>query len=243
MSVFQDYEMVADVDILNVDGGVKRSADAASEKTTRKKPTIPIVTAGQIHATDEAILAVCDGDRNLLFYSKSKAPIAKYISNSQLLSKGLEIPPTYPVRGMVGWAFPTIEHAFQATKIYLSGGEDLARTLSSPSGDGMDALAVKRAGGRAAFKATNITLDFGQWNSISPSVMRSLVHARSAVDPEYARILAATVRLGISLRHFERSGEKSIWGGHFRKGDGMWVGQNRLGSIMTSVGGFLLPVQ
>jgi predicted NAD-dependent protein-ADP-ribosyltransferase YbiA (DUF1768 family) len=149
------------------------------------------------------------------------------------MQMGLTIPKHFHVRDMEGLTFPTVEHAFQASKLIFS---DVAITsvdimeLSALHNNKLTPQQAKTRGGRKHFNSIGITLDIGKWNSIAIDVMKDLVVARYATDERFKDIIMNAKKKQMKFKHFERSGAKSLWGGFFK--EGMWLGQNQLGKIM-----------
>ena len=171
---------------------------------------------------------------SLIFYSKSKNPDARYLSNFTIFEEGyLVIEPdifSTPNNILKNKKFPSIEHAFQGYKLAISNAsekiiDDLIKTT--------DAKIVKQMGGKTFFKNNNLVLDIPKWNNMSDKFLRYLVRQRLHVDDKYKNIVQSCVKNNIKLYHFDRAGEKSRHGGYFQKSTGNWVGKNLLSKIIV----------
>ena len=170
----------------------------------------------------------------IYFFSKSKDPDYKYLSNFQITPEPLLF---------MGAPFRSIEHAFQAAKFLSLKGRKPAETISlflkfstrGPYG-GLDPAKVKSLGGKGSFKKEKVELDIKEWNRSAPLVMKELVVARCQVDPKYRHLLKNAAQKGIRFFHFERKG--GLWGGNFPAGQTdvkSFRGENLLGYIMDHV--------
>jgi hypothetical protein len=65
--------------------------------------------------------------------------------------------------------------------------------------------------------------------------MRSALQQRATCDDLFRRVLAESSRQRVTLRHFERAGAKSIWGGNVSSKTGVWQGRNLLGCMMMEL--------
>lgn len=175
-------------------------------------------------------------EQYIQFYSKSADLNSRYLSNFTEMPLGIKIPKHFHVRDMEGLTFPTVEHAFQASKLIFSGVAITSvniMELSELSENKLTAQQAKTRGGRKHFNSIGITLDIGRWNSIAIDVMRDLVVARFASDERFKDIVLNAKKKQMKFKHFERSGAKSVWGGFMK--EGMWLGQNQLGKIMDDL--------
>lgn len=167
----------------------------------------------------------------LVFFSKSKNPDARYLSNFTD-TDGLKIENVcFPTSNSVleNKVFPSIEHAFQGYKLAISNApESIINSLI----DSTDGKEVKRMGSKKFFKENGLVLDISSWTSKSMNLMRYLVRQRLHIDLKYREIIKNAIDNDIKLYHFERSGRKSLWGGFFEKQTGVWVGGNRLGKML-----------
>lgn len=166
-----------------------------------------------------------------IFHSRSKCADGKYLSNFTIVDEGLQIEEQYfSANGMlVGKVFPSIEHAFQGYKLAVSNAsvtliDDLIKTTNMS--------VVKRMGGRKFFEENKLKLDTKKWIYTSMHLMRYLVRQRLHKDTKYRDIIKKLVDNNIKMYHFERSGEKSLWGGYLSKSTGEWLGKNMLGQIL-----------
>lgn len=64
--------------------------------------------------------------------------------------------------------------------------------------------------------------------------MKWIILYRFEKDVKFKSIVDNAMKNGIKLKHFDRLGRKSFWGGYYEKDSGIWVGQNKLGEIMES---------
>lgn len=159
----------------------------------------------------------------VLFFSKAADPDARYLSNFQ--------PARVELDGVV---YPSVENAFQAAKYLRSDRPDLAPALAR-----MAPAEAKSAGSRSGMRRRGATLDLRRWDVESEGVMRRLVAQRLRTDARFRGIVARARAAGTRLLHFERSCERSIWGGCFPTGSPRTVhafrGGNLLGRILESV--------
>jgi predicted NAD-dependent protein-ADP-ribosyltransferase YbiA (DUF1768 family) len=172
-------------------------------------------------------------DKYIQFYSRSADINSRYLSNFTEIPMGLTIPKNFHVGDMEGITFPTVEHAFQASKLIFScvavTSLDITE-LRELRENKLTPQQAKARGGRKHFNAIGVTLDIEKWNSVAIDVMRDLIAARYATDEPFKNILLTAKKKQIKFKHYEFSGAKSIWGGFF-KGE-TWLGQNQLGKIM-----------
>ena len=163
-----------------------------------------------------------------LFHSRSKNLYYRYLSNFQAIPGGITIPDGFILKDMVGYTFPSVENAFQAAKYALSERMDVIPNFSACT-----PREAKALGGKAGMKRVGTTLNTFVWNDISYKIMESLVGIRVRADETFRLMILKCRLTGTVLFHFERSGEKSFWGGYFK--DEQWVGQNKLGHILNTV--------
>lgn len=173
------------------------------------------------------------------FHSKSANAVARVLSNFHPMPTGVvyRIPrASEDVIPKALWdrSAPTVEHAFQAVKIALVDEQHplLERILDERT---TTASGARTLGGQRSFRKSGLCLDMARWNAVSGDVMRALVKARYVVDHTFRNALAVALKQGVPL-HFERSGARSKWGGHFEKATGEWRGANELGKILYDVG-------
>ena len=136
-----------------------------------------------------------------------------------------------------GFSFPSVEHAFQASKyICCSEPRDLRYVNMFTRSSDFDAAEAKKRGGRKYMTTLGVSLDVKRWNEMALDIMRILLRSRWHHDVEFREILLETQRQGLHLVHFERSGSRSFWGGCISKEDGMSVvGGNVLGKILMQM--------
>lgn len=172
-------------------------------------------------------------ENSLLFFSRSKDNDGKYLSNFAILCDGGEIviDERYPIKMLIGKRFRSIENAFQASKLAISNAPmELINKLEK-----MEPEDSKKMGSKTMFKKHNLELDVLKWNKESYEIMRLLVLYRFENDSRFRTIIERSVKSGKRLKHFERSGEKSYWGGFYEKKTNKWVGRNKLGEILESM--------
>lgn len=176
----------------------------------------------------------------IYFYSKSRGYIEKYLSNFTHLDR--------PIKWKTQ-RFPTVEHAFQASKYLYTEPErrpDLFKRFAVGQDYGkLPAAKVKSLGGRAAMKRLGVTLDMTRWNQVNRDIMKSLIRLRVKTDKLFREILKKANKDGMRFFHFERSGKRSYWGGFFpaeakrvhepKPAAKHFVGRNELGKILTEV--------
>lgn len=166
---------------------------------------------------------------NVLFFSKSKNLEHRYLSNFQVLDKGFVIDDTFVLKELVGRRFHSIENAFQASKL-CCGNFDASHLDIIEELPPVDA---RRYGSKGNFKKHNKVLNVEVWNRISTTIMKQLLKLRYNSDECFRDFIQEAKRNQMNLYHFERSGEKSYWGGFFK--DGQWKGKNTLGRLMQEL--------
>jgi ribA/ribD-fused uncharacterized protein len=159
----------------------------------------------------------------IIFYSKSKDPRARVLSNFSASDVTFE-------RGGVAFHFPSVEHAFQAGKWSLCDVAWAAQFEVGGVVGKMTAEQAKAEGNRKAFAERGCTLPTGRWESIRDAVMEEAVRARLANDERFREVLRESG--DAHLLHFERSGAKSHWGGYKSKTSGEMFGENVLGLLL-----------
>jgi len=171
-------------------------------------------------------------ENTLLFFSRSKLDDGKYLSNFSVISDGdIVIDERFPIQMLNGKRFHSVENAFQACKLAISNAPmDLINNIQEISP--MDA---KKMGSKTMFKKNKLVLDVNTWNSMSYNIMRMLIVYRFENDIKFREIIQNAVKNGMKLKHFDRSGSKSYWGGFYEKETKNWVGKNKLGEIMESM--------
>lgn len=167
--------------------------------------------------------------KHILFFSKSKNLEHRYLSNFQIIDEGFIIDDTFFFKEMVGRKYHSIENAFQASKLCCAGFEmeylDAMEKISPPE--------ARRYGSKASFKKYKKELDVNEWNRISTPIMKHLLILRYNHDELFRKLIDDANRENVILCHFERTGEKSYWGGYFK--DGQWKGKNKLGKLMQQL--------
>lgn len=202
------------------------------QRKTKKTPT----TNSQDHVeqkfTDDDIIIFIkeakDKGVDLLYYSKSKHPLAKYLSNFCILPRGLQVNDK---------SYSSVEAAFQVAKLdYLQKEskmkeEEIAALKKkfekgkefdkeNPKSKGYVDTSVKTKGGRPFFRRNGLVLNMDEWNKNRVAVMRKLVQLRLDQDPKFQALIKACKEAGIELKHFERSGH--FWGTSFDKAQNKW---------------------
>lgn len=165
----------------------------------------------------------------ILFYSKSKNLDHRYLSNFQVFDKGFVVDETFAFKELIGRRFHSIENAFQASKLCCAHFDteqiDLLEKISP--------VEARRYGSKMNFKKHNKALDVEAWNRVSTTVMKHLLKLRYEYDECFRKSIEEAKQKKMNLYHFERSGEKSYWGGFFK--DGQWKGKNMLGKLMLEI--------
>ena len=152
----------------------------------------------------------------LLFHSRAKDPRGKVLSNF------------YPCNFIYNErVFHSVEEAFQCMKFEYSSRPDLYDQVFT------DPKAAKSAGSKTGMKKLKCVLNVEKWNNNSVQIMKDIIAARYSYDQEFKNIVDQCKNENIELYHFERTGEKSFWGGCFK--DGKFVGNNMLGKIIHSL--------
>jgi len=158
----------------------------------------------------------------ITFWSRSKNPAHRYLSNFQLLPRGLRIPSDFFISYVTGYTFPTVENAFQACKYAYSdnplGIQEL--TCCSPR-------EAKSMGSMGGMKKRGTTLDVETWNNVSFECMNELIKLRFEQDSQFRETILHTED---DFYHIETR-PPYIWGGCMKYGK--WIGQNRLGNILN----------
>eukprot|EP00928_Gymnodinium_smaydae_P043729 TRINITY_DN29249_c0_g1_i3.p1 TRINITY_DN29249_c0_g1~~TRINITY_DN29249_c0_g1_i3.p1 ORF type:complete len:323 (-),score=42.84 TRINITY_DN29249_c0_g1_i3:86-1054(-) len=138
-----------------------------------------------------------------------------------------------------GRRYFSVEHGYQAAKFLYAAfprqlAEEVALELEAERPMGRVApLEAKMFGAKRGMQKCGCELDVDAWEKSSDSVMRSLLEARWASDPDFRRILFEAKRQRVHLVHFERSGASSYWGGCIKDGD--ILGQNKLGEMLMEL--------
>jgi predicted NAD-dependent protein-ADP-ribosyltransferase YbiA (DUF1768 family) len=174
----------------------------------------------------------------LVFFSRSANLSARYLSNFTLLAQPLVITCVdFPVASLVNKEFPSVEHAFQASKIVFSGGttKNVSCMQAGTDVDTLTPQECKTKGSRKGFLAMGLEFDARAWGSISVSVMKKLLACRAQVDERFADNVTSNRRLRKHHAHFERSGSSSFWGGSFDRHTLEWKGANMLGILLDTL--------
>lgn len=165
----------------------------------------------------------------IMFFSKSKNLDHRYLSNFQVIDKGIVIDENFPFHELHGKCFHSIENAFQASKLccakFNTESLDIIQTLS-PSD-------ARKFGSKSNFKKHKKELDITTWNKMSIQVMKKLLKLRYDNDEKFRKTIDFAKNNHIKLKHFERTGSKSFWGGFYK--DGEWKGTNMLGELMQEL--------
>ena len=103
-----------------------------------------------------------DLNKMLTFWSKSKHPDHRYLSNFELIPGGIRVPDDFFILYMRNRTFPSIENAFQACKYAFSDNPTLMTTLETCS-----PKEAKSAGSKTGMKKRKTTLDVSVWNGVS----------------------------------------------------------------------------
>jgi len=160
-------------------------------------------------------------ERSIIFHSKSKDKRGKILSNLSKIENGIKI---------YGHIFRSVENAFQAIKFLFSSEPMNFKYLSN-----IQPKEAQRMGTKKYYKKNKIVLNIDKWNQISHQVMEHLIDLRYAKDEIFSNVVQDCNDNGIELFQFERSGEKSYWGGYFSKIDGEFYGKNKLGKLIMNL--------
>tara|TARA_B110000037_G_scaffold186981_1_gene217286 strand:- start:7261 stop:7770 length:510 start_codon:yes stop_codon:yes gene_type:complete len=165
----------------------------------------------------------------ILFYSKSKNLDHRYLSNFQVIDRGIVIDEKFPFHELHGKCFHSIENAFQASKLCCAKFDieslDIIQTLSP--------LEARNFGSKLNFKKHKKELDITVWNKMSVQVMKKLLKLRYDNDEKFKKTIEFAKNNQLKLKHFERTGSKSFWGGFYK--DCEWKGTNMLGELMQEL--------
>lgn len=162
-------------------------------------------------------------DTPLQFFSKSKDPEARQLSN--FAESWIEID---------GRWYPTVEHYYQSQK-YFPKYPSIAATFSSVAKGGIpevgiEAKAAKSAGSKTAMKKKKIVLDTSKWSIEGPIVMENALRAKFDI-PFFQLVLQKTGSR--PLHHFER--RPGLWGMHTNKITGEVKGSNLMGALLEKI--------
>lgn len=134
-----------------------------------------------------------------------------------------------------GRRYPSPEHAFHGAKVRCSSNPDKSREFEIGGSIASGPSDAKKMGGKGGFKKLGIELNIGQWNSVRDEEMMKILKYRFENEELFRMILMEISKKNINLLHFERSGQRSYWGGSRRKEDKKIVGRNRLGEMMMGL--------
>ena len=127
--------------------------------------------------------------------------------------------------------YPSVENAFQAAKLsYLQNESDNLEALYKQF-TSVSSAEAKKLGTATSFKKHGIILDKKIWNQNSINIMKELLITRYNNDSKFASLLEKYDK----FYHFERSGNRSFWGGYFEKESGNFVGQNMYGKLLKNI--------
>lgn len=163
----------------------------------------------------------------LTFWSRSKHPDHRYLSNFESVPGGVRIHDDFFILYMRGRTFPSIENAFQACKYAFSDNPSCMTALETCS-----PKEAKSAGSKTGMKKKKTTLDVKLWNKMSYECMSELLNIRYHSDERFKRIIDDARSEGKTFGHIETRGSY-LWGGCMK--NGQWVGENRLGKIMNDL--------
>jgi len=197
------------------------------------------------------------------FWSKSKAPEAKHMSNFTKSDRVIEV--TWRMLhdckldlSTGGGYFDSVEAVYQFCK-YLclkdhewskdekkakQEKEEWSKKFNTIKDQCMSGgthaigLKAKRIGSRKMLKAHGVALDLKKWNwPMQETVMKMAVAARAKVDVKYAEQLEKARAEGWVWLHLEpkRDGSTPEWGVQWSTKSKSYVGNNRLGLIMAQV--------
>lgn len=143
-----------------------------------------------------------------------------------------------------GASYPSIEHAFQASKYrHLTGGERLDLIKQFMEGEiygKMLPLKIKGKGGKGEMRKKKVTLDVDSWNDNRLQVMSDLIAARAESDEHFANLIRFAQTNGIALLHMEntRGRGEAFWGGTFEGKSRQlenFVGANNYGRLLSEL--------
>ena len=180
----------------------------------------------------QSIINKNDQSSYVMFFSKSKIEKYRYLSNFSEIDTGLILLPDFPIVKLRNLVFPTVEHAFQASKLCLSDcePEHLEMILKNKSPND-----AKKFGNKTNFKKLKLVLNISEWNKQSVNIMQQILRSRYECDIKFKDLVNDIKEKNMKFLHFDRSGNKSFWGGYFQKSNGNWVGTNKLGELMNKL--------
>ena len=65
--------------------------------------------------------------------------------------------------------------------------------------------------------------------------MQQILRSRYECDIKFKDLVNEIKGKNMKFLHFDRSGNKSFWGGSFEKSNGSWVGYNKLGELINKL--------
>ncbi len=223
----------------------RRRRSAGPLKKEQVKAMLPVLLFQELPSCSVGTGKTDRGKNVLQFFSKSKHRAATGIELGPLLQLLSNFDPVNDGKGFLykGEKYLAGEHAFQAAK-FENLNEDLPKEqvdklkhkFTVEGGEFTDGKAAKSAGTKGAYTKLGVSLNIKEWEAKRLKVMTELVQARFEQDPVFRQIVTALNKAGIKIKHFERSGAKSFWGGNFSKQTGEWRGGNHLGKILMSLG-------
>jgi len=170
-----------------------------------------------------------------MFYSKSKDPNLKYLSNFEPSVVKFKI-----FKKVM--TFPSVEHGFQAMKYAISDQIEYAKEFEVGQKQGLKLPKdIKKEGGRPAFKKRKVLLNVRLWEANKKIVMQRLINSRYTLDAKFRRIIHDIKRDKIKLFHYEgtRGRGVSYWGGSWPASVSLenrdktnFKGENALGKII-----------
>ena len=167
-----------------------------------------------------------DKSQYISFNSKSSDLKARYLSN--FIGNSI----TIPFGTGETLTFPTAEHAFQASKFYINGHYDYARTFTNTN---MTAIEAKKAG--KALKLSPHELQI--WSNVVKQAQIFICWEKIKTTPGLCEYLISTK--GKYLLHLEALGRWSEYGGVFLEkspfnDNKLWLkGNNLLGNIWMEI--------
>lgn len=168
------------------------------------------------------------------FFSRSKDPDAKILSNFHKIKKKI----TVTINGEEKEA-DSAEALFQYAKYKYATSMDPKPTTFDPETIlTMEPADAKSNGGKGGMKKNRYELnevDILRWDANSIAIMKAIVAARFAQDPDFKRVLIGTGEK--YLLHFSRGDKK--WGGKIPAGMDKIkeniTGENILGKILMEL--------
>jgi predicted NAD-dependent protein-ADP-ribosyltransferase YbiA (DUF1768 family) len=171
----------------------------------------------------------------ILFFSKSKTALGRYLSNFQ--------PAEIKYRKHT---FPSVEHAYQAAKFLFAEmdskdqKQETVKLFKSLANDGTrsgyTAEQAKSFGGKGGWKKLGLKLDVRRWGQVERNIMEKLLKSRMRHDKLFRQIIRKAQKEHVALLHNDRAAAKSFWGGAFNPQNRTeFRGHNTLGTIMMNL--------